>query len=458
MTDATALRVTFLGATETVTGSRFLLETDTTRVLIDCGLFQGYKWLRRRNWQPLPLGINHVDGVVLTHAHLDHSGYVPVLYKAGYRGPVWTHPATAALCSVLWPDSGRIQEEDAKYLKKHKISKHENPEPLYDEDTAKKALKLLQPVDFKEHFQIGDIEFYLQPAGHILGAASVIASHGGKRIGFSGDVGRPNDIMMHPPEPLPELDYLLLESTYGNRRHVDNDAFDELAEVVNETAKAGGVLMIPSFAVGRAQLLQYMLVSLMDDGRIPRLPIFLDSPMAIRVSGMYSDYHQHHKLSAAQCSHAEDMVTYTHSVDESKAIGKQTGPHIIIAGSGMATGGRILHHFKHWLGDYRCTVLFAGYQAGGTRGAKMLHNCERIKLHGEWFDVKAQVRNLEGLSGHADYHEIGEWLRQSKLQPGTVIQLVHGEPDALETMRDYLTQTTSFDVDIPDYMSILRIR
>lgn len=457
MADQHDLRITFLGGTETVTGSRFLLETKTTRVLVDCGLFQGYKWLRRRNRQPIPLGINHVDGVVLTHAHLDHSGYLPVLYKHGYRGQVWTHPATAALCSVLWPDSGRIQEEDAKYLKKHKLSRHEDPEPLYDEDTAKKALKLLQPVDFKQRFSIGDIEFELQSAGHILGAASVIASHGGKRIGFSGDVGRPNDIMMYPPEPLPDVDCLLLESTYGDRKHAEYDPFAELADVVNETAKAGGVLMIPSFAVGRAQLLQHMLVTLMDENKIPRLPIFLDSPMAIRVSDMYGDYHEHLRLTGAQCSHAEDVVMYTHSVDESKAIGKQTGPHIIIAGSGMATGGRILHHFKHWLADHRSTVLFAGYQAGGTRGAKMVNGTERIKLHGQWIEVRASIRNLEGLSGHADYQEIGQWLKQSKLRPGTNIQLVHGEPDALEAMRDYLSQTTSFDVDIPDHMSILRI-
>src|SRR5690554_3289478 len=205
------MRITFLGGTETVTGSRFLLETKTTRVLVDCGLFQGYKWLRRRNWQPLPLGINHVDAVVLTHAHLDHSGFVPVLYKQGYRGPVWAHAATTALCSVLWPDSGRLQEEDARYLKKHKLSKHENPEPLYNEDDAKQALRLLQSVDYHQTFAVGDIEFTLQSAGHILGAACVIASHKGKRVGFSGDVGRPDDILMHAPEPLPDVDCLLLE-------------------------------------------------------------------------------------------------------------------------------------------------------------------------------------------------------------------------------------------------------
>lgn len=451
------MRITFLGGTETVTGSRFLLETKTTRVLVDCGLFQGYKWLRRRNWQPLPLGINHVDAVVLTHAHLDHSGFVPVLYKQGYRGPVWAHAATTALCSVLWPDSGRLQEEDARYLKKHKLSKHENPEPLYNEDDAKQALRLLQSVDYHQTFAVGDIEFTLQSAGHILGAACVIASHNGKRVGFSGDVGRPDDILMHAPEPLPDVDCLLLESTYGNKRHAATDAMADLAEIVNETAKAGGVLLIPSFAVGRAQLLQHMLVTLMDEKRIPRMPIYLDSPMAIRVSDMYSTFHVEHKLSASQCQHMESMVTYTPGVEDSKQIANQRGPHIIIAGSGMATGGRILHHFKHWLGDHRATVLFAGHQAGGTRGAKMLGGCERLKLHGEWLDVRAQVRNLEGLSGHADYTELRAWLAQSQLQPGTLIQLVHGEPNALEALRDYLLQHTPYEVDIPDHMAIVRV-
>jgi len=451
------MRLTFLGGTETVTGSKYLLETDSTRVLVDCGLYQGYKWLRRRNWQPLPLGINEVDAIVLTHAHLDHSGFIPVLYKHGFRGKVFTHAATASLCGLLWPDSGKIQEEDAKFYGKHKLSRHAQPEPLYDLATAQAALKLLQPVEFDTVFHIGDIQFSLQPAGHVLGAASVIAQHHDYRIGFSGDVGRPNDILMQPPVPLPAVDLLLLEATYGDRRHQQEDAWQQLAEVVNETAHAGGVLLIPSFAVGRAQLLQHMLVTLMAERKIPRLPIYLDSPMAISASEIYQRYHAFHRLTRQQCEDAFEQVIYTRSIDESKALASERSPHIIIAGSGMATGGRILHHFKHWLGDHRTTVLFSGHQAGGTRGAKMEQGVETIKVHGQWLPVKAKIRRLDGLSGHADYVELGNWLAASKLSARTQIYLVHGEPDALEAMADYLKQTTEFDVNIGDYRGVLQL-
>ena len=357
----------------------------------------------------------------------------------------------------MWPDSGKIQEEDAKYYKKHQLSKHENPEPLYDAQTAEQALKLLEPIDYGTEFQIGDINFKLSPAGHILGAACVVAEHAGHRVGFSGDLGRYEDIMMRPPQPIEPVDTLLLESTYGDRLHDTRDPYEVLEEVVNTTMGRGGVLLIPSFAVGRAQVLQHMLVTLMEEGRIPRVPVFLDSPMAINVSDIYHQYHQFHKLSAADCSRAMQFVEYTHSVKESQTIAEQTGPHIIIAGSGMATGGRILHHFKHWLNDHRTTVLFSGHQAGGTRGAKMLRGVNAIKVHGQWLPLKAEVRELGGLSGHADYQELLRWVNESKLPKHCNIQLIHGEAETLETFRDYLSQETNFAIDIPDYMSILRV-
>jgi len=451
------MRITFLGGTETVTGSKFLLETERTKVLIDCGLYQGYKWLRERNWQSLPLDIDKLDAVLLTHAHLDHSGYIPVLYKHGFRGPVFTHHATKALCQILLADSGHIQEEDAKYYSKHKLGKHERPEPLYDRHTAESSMALFQSVDFDEQVEVGDIRFHLQPAGHILGAASLIVEAEGKRIGFSGDVGRFDDVLMRPPRPLPELDLLLMESTYGNRQHDPQDAAQQLASVVNRVAKSGGVLLVPAFAVGRAQALQHLLASLMEQGAIPKLPIYLDSPMAIKVSDIFCQFSDQHRLSQEQCYRMCDVVTYTRTVDESKALAGQAFPHVIIAGSGMATGGRILHHFKRLLSDSRTTVLFTGYQAGGTRGAKMLEGVGSVKIHGSWIPLRAEVEVISGLSGHADYLELTEWLHQSKLARTTPIKLIHGDPEALEGLRGHLQENTEFEVDVAGYRDILRL-
>ncbi len=451
------MRITLLGGTETVTGSKFLLETDTTKVLIDCGLFQGYKWLRERNWQTPPFDIDSLDAVVLTHAHLDHSGYIPVLYKHGYRRPVYTHHATKALCDILLPDSGHIQEEDAKYFGKHKLSRHAHPEPLYDQMTAEHSMTLFEGVNFGESFGVGDIRFHLQPAGHILGAASIIVECEGKTVGFSGDVGRPDDLLTYPPQPLPAVDMLFLESTYGNRRHEEQNPAERLKDVVNDTVRNGGVLLIPSFAVGRAQALQHLLASLMAAGDIPRLPVYLDSPMAIDVSEIFCRFSDIHRLSREQCHLMCESITYTRQVDESKALAGQTFPHIIIAGSGMATGGRILHHFMRLLGNPRTTVLFTGYQAGGTRGAKMLAGAESVKIFGSWIPLRAKVEMIDGLSAHADYVEMHQWLSESELKPSTQIQLIHGDPDALEGQRIYLQEHTPYTIHVPDYRSILRL-
>jgi len=451
------MNIVFLGGTETVTGSKYLVETKTTKILVDCGLFQGYKWLRERNREPLPLDVSTLDGVVLTHAHLDHSGYIPALYKQGYRKGVYTHSATTALCSILLADSGHIQEDDAKFYARHKLSKHKNPEPLYDKEIAQKSMELFKSVEFEQTFTIGDITIRLQDVGHILGAASVILEAEGKRIGFSGDVGRSNDIFMHAPKALPELDLLMLESTYGNRRHEQGDPYEQLAEVVNKTAHQGGTLLIPSFAVGRAQTLQHMLAVLIQEERIPKLPIYVDSPMAIRVSDVYCHYNEQHRLTAEQCHTMEKMITYTRSVDDSKALSDITMPHIIIAGSGMATGGRILHHFKRLLGDHRTTVLFSGFLAGGTRGAKMINGQDSVKIHGQWLSIRATIEVMHGLSGHADYVDIENWLQQSHLRKGTPIQLVHGDPEALEAMSDYLKQQTDYQIEIASYKKILRL-
>ncbi len=412
------MNITFLGGTETVTGSKFLVETGQARVLVDCGLFQGYKWLRKRNRQPLPFDISSLDAILLTHAHLDHSGYIPVLYKQGFRGPIYTHHATQELCGILLADSGHLQEEEAHYLGRHKLSRHETPEPLYDQEDAEACMELFQSVDFHQVIQLGDIRL---------------------------------------PAPLPALDMLMLESTYGDRRHENVDSFSQLADIVNETVDKGGNILIPAFAVGRAQVLQHMLTNLMKSGRIPTLPIYLDSPMAIDVSEIYCRYEDQHRLNSSECHEMCSTVHYSRSVQDSKALADQAYPHVIIAGSGMATGGRILHHFKRLLGQHRTTVVFAGYQAGGTRGAKMVGGAERIKIHGDWIPVKARLEVLNGLSGHGDFTEIEQWLAQSDLAPETPINLIHGDPDALEAMKDHLRQNTRFEVEVASYQSILRL-
>ena len=451
------MKITFMGGTETVTGSKFLVETSTTKVLIDCGLFQGFKWLRERNWQPLPLDIDSLDAVILTHAHLDHSGYIPALYKQGFRGSVFTHHASKALCQILLADSGHIQEEDARYYSRHKLGKHAHPEALYDRQTAEASMALFHSIEFDEAIEIGDIRFYLQPSGHILGAASVILEADSRRVGFSGDVGRFNDVLMKPPRPLPELDLLLMESTYGNRQHEDTDPLQRLSTIVNAVAKKGGTLLIPAFSVGRAQALQHLLATLMTSGDIPKLPIYLDSPMAIKVSDIFCQYSDQHKLSHEQCHHMCDLVTYTRSVDASKAIAGQVFPHIIIAGSGMATGGQILHHFKRLLNKTKTTVLFTGYQAEGTRGAKMLDGVEAVKIHGESIALRASVEMVSGLSGHADYLELTRWLKESSLKNSTKVKLIHGNPEALESLREHLQENTSFDVSVAVYRDILQV-
>ncbi len=453
-----AAKLIFLGGTETVTGSKFLLESDGgAQILIDCGLFQGYKWLRERNWQPLAFDIKSIKAVVLTHAHLDHSGYLPVLYKRGYRGPVYCHPATRDLCAILLADSGHLQEEDARYYARHKLGRHAQPEPLYDRATAEACMELFRPVEFFQHFEIDGAKVFLQPAGHILGAASVIAQVNGKDIGFSGDVGRPDDTYMPPPHPLPRLDRLLLESTYGDRLHPQHDPLEQLARIVNTTAQRGGVLLMPSFAVGRAQALQFMLATLRARGSIPRLPVYLDSPMAISVSEIYRRYEKLHLLTEADYEQIAELVTCTREVSESKALADIRYPHIIIAGSGMATGGRILHHFKQHLGNPNNTVIFPGYQAGGTRGDKMHSGAKAVKIHGQWYPVEAQIETMQGLSGHADYQQIGDWLAASEIDRNTAIHLVHGDPAALEAQRDYLRRQFDYQVEVACYRQVLHL-
>jgi len=446
------MKIQFLGATGTVTGSKYLISTEQSKLLVDCGLYQGYKNLRDRNWQRFPFDVASLDAVVLTHAHLDHSGMVPLLYKYGYRGPVYCTEATYELCKLLLTDSGHIQEEEAKFRNKHKLTKHHPALPLYDLETARQCLNLFSIIDFNKAFQIKDLQVSLRSVGHILGAASVKVSDGNKSVIISGDVGRPDELVMPAPQALDTCDCLLIESTYGDRLHEKNDSNDKLTAVINQTVSRGGSVLIPSFAVGRAQTIMFLLLELIKANKIPKLPIYLDSPMAINASSLYCRFNGLHRMTAEQCREMGALVEYTREVSASKALSELTYPHIIISASGMATGGRVLHHLKRMLPDFRNTVIMVGYQAGGTRGRKLLNGDKSIKIFGIDTEVKAQVEEIDTLSAHADYRELIQWLKQSPdLQPKQVF-IVHGEPEAADAFRLHLKDQLGWTAHVPDYM------
>ena len=453
-------RLSFLGATGTVTGSKFLLEHDGFRMLVDCGLFQGRKELRARNWAAPPVDPASLDLIVLTHAHLDHTGYLPVLGQLGYEGRILATDATCDLCSVLLPDSGHIQEEDARWANKRRYSKHDPATPLYTEEQARRSLSSLRPVPFYETIDVhADVALRFYPAGHILGAAMIQVTlsgkGGGKTIVFSGDLGRCARPILPDPEPLPECDHLLVESTYGDRDHGDEDPAGELADVVNQTVDRGGCVLIPAFAVGRTQLILYMLKELIRDGRLsPDLPIYVDSPMAIHAIRIFMrhDEAQDTEMRTRVARGADPLglsnVGLCASVDQSKALNDvKTG--IIISASGMATGGRILHHLKRRLPDFKTTVLFAGYQAVGTRGRHLADGGETVRIHGEEVPVRARVEVLDGLSAHADRGGIVKWLKSGK-KPSS-IHLVHGDPDARVAMAAYVKEKLGYDTNQPEY-------
>lgn len=450
------MKLTFLGATGTVTGSRYLVETPAARVLIDCGLFQGYKPLRLRNWEPLPVDAGRLDAVLLTHAHLDHSGYLPRLVSAGFRGPAYCTAATQALLGVLLPDSGHLQEEEARYAARRGYSKHRSPHPLYTEDEARASLAQLRSVAWHRAVAVAPgIEAVWTPAGHILGAASLVLRADGTSLGFSGDLGRANDALMRPPTPLPAVDALLVESTYGDRVHAAVDAEQALADAVRTVAGRGGVLMIPAFAVGRTQLLMHHLARLRARGDIPRLPIFLNSPMATNVSGLYHTYREEHRLSAAECDAMCQGVEYVNSVDDSRALNERRGPMVILSASGMATGGRILHHLRAFAPDERSMILLAGYQAGGTRGAALAAGARELRIHGVDVPIRAEVRQLPSASGHADAEEIVQWLAAGG--GARRVFVTHGEPPAADALRARIERGRGGVVRVPDYRDTIDV-
>ncbi|MGD0459978.1 MAG: MBL fold metallo-hydrolase [Terriglobia bacterium] len=459
--------LTFLGATGTVTGSKYLLEAGGERLMIDCGLFQGEKELRLRNWNPLPIPPPSIQWLVLTHAHLDHTGYVPRLVKGGFRGQIYASPATVDLSKLVLPDSGHLQEEDAAYANKKGFSKHDPALPLYTHDEAVKSLESFRAIDESKPLELSS-HFTLRcfSAGHILGARMIevtVRENGSvKRILFSGDLGRfPQLILREPVVPEDGFDYMLLESTYGDRLHPRDDVGARLASIVEGTAQRGGTVVIPSFAVGRTQELLYLFRELIELGRMHSLPIHVDSPMAIDVTDLYRRHEEDHDLQT-EALEAQGIkpfsppdVHFDRSVEDSKALNDARYPMVIISASGMATGGRVVHHLERCLPDHRNTILFVGFQAAGTRG-RLIQAGQPVKMHGQYVHIRARIESLEHLSGHADYGEILGWLRKFHKPPGKTF-LVHGEPKAAESLRQKVAQELQWDVSVGSYLQKVQL-
>jgi len=460
-------QLSFLGATGTVTGSRFLLEHDGFRMLVDCGLFQGLKELRLRNWNPPPFDAEKLDLVVLTHAHLDHSGYLPVLVRRGYPGQVLATSATCDLCGILLPDAGHLQEEDARFANKRGFTRHRPALPLFTEEQARGTLDRLRPQAFDRSIEVHDsIAIRFHPAGHILGAAFVevrLRERERERvILFSGDLGRPSRPILPDPTPLPACDHLVLESTYGNRDHPREDPKERLAAIILETARRGGVVLIPAFSVGRTQALLYILRELQDENRLPQdIPIHVDSPMAIHAIRIFMKHREAHgREMQSLLANGEDPLGLRHvhldsRVEDSKALNDLSYPAIIVSASGMATGGRVLHHLAYRLGDHRTTVLFVGFQAAGTRGRALQDGAEKIKLHGREIRVRARIETIDGLSAHADRGEILDWLGAAERLPESV-HLVHGEPEARHALAERIAERTPLRPHEPEFLEKVR--
>ncbi|MGD9153775.1 MAG: MBL fold metallo-hydrolase [Gammaproteobacteria bacterium] len=445
------MRLTFLGATRTVTGSKYLIEVDNLKILVDCGLFQGLKELRLRNWAPLPIDPKTIDYVILTHAHIDHSGYLPLLVKNGFKGKILCSAATNDLCRILLPDSGRLHEEDARFANKKGFSKHKPALPLYTENDAKNVFKYLEIIDWdKEYTLATDLNIQLTPVGHILGANYITIKYNHKSLVFSGDVGRFDDPIIKAPAAIKHADYLVVESTYGDRLHSDVDPEKLLTEIINETSKRGGVVIIPAFAVGRSQLIMYYLYQLKQAELIPNIPIYLDSPMATNVSQLYCDYSNLHKLSKDSINAICNSIEYVKSPEESMEIDKYSFPKIIISASGMATGGRVLHHLKRFIEYEKNSVVFTSFQAAGTRGARLLNGEKSIKIHGRFIPVKAQIANIDNLSAHADYEDILHWLKGIENTPKRIF-ITHGELHASLSAKEKIENKFDWKCIVPEY-------
>jgi len=456
-----AVRITVLGAGRCVTGSKYLLEWKRATAMIDCGLFQGPKSLRRRNWTPMPFAASGLGAVILTHAHIDHTGYLPRLVRQGFGGPVYCTPPTRSLLRVLLPDAAHLQEEEARYANRRGYSKHEPALPLFRAADARAALRLLEPVRFDTWTELHPgVRFRYHRQGHILGAAAVeletkVSGGDRKTVYFSGDVGRYGVPILREPVSYPGSDVLLVESTYGDRLHGMDDPSAELADAVRAGIDRGGMILIPAFSVDRTQEILYLLHELTVDGEIPSLPIWLDSPMGIEATTLYTRHTGEHD---AEMRHffAEQTnpifppnLEVTRTSRESRALNGLDGPGIIISASGMATGGRVLHHLRLRLPDARTTVLFVGYQAEGTRGRRLVEGETEVKIHGEMVPVNAHIQQISGLSAHADAGELEVWLSRRERDPEQVV-LIHGEESAQQALAARLESAFGWSTTIPE--------
>lgn len=454
-----ANRIQFCGAAQTVTGSRHLITTNGKKILVDCGLFQGRREIRERNWEPFPISPHEIDAIVITHAHTDHIGYLPVLVRHGYQGPIYSTKATLGLARISLPDSGRLQEEDARYRNKHGYTRHKPALPLYTEKDAYACLKLFQTVKYRTETNLpGKAIFRYSPAGHILGSAFVeLFFENGERIVMSGDVGRYDTPLIKDPCCIDFGEYLVMESTYGDRFHEQSDPEAELERVIGRAVREGSAVLMPSFAIGRTQEVLYYIKKLQDAGRIPRIPIFVDSPMATKATVEYLNQTEEHdeeaKLAFQQNDNPiePDLLEFVRDRETSKMLNSRKGPMIVIAGSGMANGGRIIHHLLHRIENPSTALVFTGYQAEGTLGREILDGAKEVEIFGRRVQVNATVERLHALSAHADQGEMMQWLSGFK-QPPKKTFLVHGEPNAQAVFRERIVRELGWNVEIPKHL------
>jgi len=443
------MKITFCGATEEVTGSRFLLEHGHTKVLIDCGLFQGSKELTKHNWDKLPIDPAHVDAIVLTHAHVDHTGYIPAFIKKGFKGPIYCSMATYELCSLVLLDSGSVQEQNAL---KHKTM------PLYTQKDAQHSLAFFKPKPYDAPFNVGSLTVTLIASYHILGSAFIIVSDGEQTISFSGDLGHSDRFMTKAPPYIKKTDFLVLESTYGDRLHEHNDdPLEDLKNIIHDAVQKKGVVIIPSFAVERTQEVIYCLYQLKQKGAIPEIPIFLDSPLAIGVSNLYCHFPEEHTIAPNVCKAMFQNINFIKSIQESMKIDALNHAAIIIAGSGMADGGRVLDHFKYYISQPKNTVVFVGFQAPGTNGYDLVNGEKTIRIDGIVYPVHATIKMIRAFSAHADYNDTLQWLEHFEKAPKKVF-LTHGELESARSLKKKIEDKFGWSVTIPKYRESFELK